>query len=119
MVPVSRDRVSPLKSPPGDSISIQILFPEDLFQNRFAPPGNYILKQSLRGRENVSSPVEINSPLRECLLRRELGYIHITFIANQSTLFLLTHLYLNYALFASRNLQNIKRMKLFCETITK
>src|SRR6218665_3895278 len=34
---VSRDRVSPLQVSPGDSISIQILPPEDLFQNRFAP----------------------------------------------------------------------------------
>jgi len=54
--PVSSDKVSPLKlSPLGDSISIQILLPEDLFQNRFSP-GDYILKQSLRGRDIISSP---------------------------------------------------------------
>src|SRR6218665_537937 len=109
-MPVSRDRVSPLKlsprrlyfdtdSPPGGSVSEYI-----------RPPGDYILKQSLRGRENISSPVEINSPPGECLFRHELGYSLITFIGNQSTVFWLIHLCLNYALFSSRNSQYIKQL---------
>src|SRR6218665_2367364 len=83
---VSRDSL-PLKlSPRRLYISVHILPPEDLFQNRFSP-GDYILKQSLRGRELISSPVEINSPPGEFLFRHDLGYCHITFIAIQSTLF--------------------------------
>src|SRR6218665_1771609 len=85
--------------------------PETLFRYRFSPwwiffsiespPGDYILNQSIRGRENVSSPVEINSPPGECLFRHELGYSHIIFIANHLTLFWLAHVYLNYELFSS------------------
>src|SRR6218665_2028135 len=51
----------PKKSPPGDSISIQNLPPEDLFRNRFAPRRLYSKTKS-PGGETISSPVEINSP---------------------------------------------------------
>src|SRR6218665_1163310 len=98
--PVSHDRVSPLEVSTGDSISIQIL-PQRICFRIDSPPGDYILKQSLWGRENVSSSIEIYSPPGECLFRRELGFNHITSVAYQSTLglFWLTHLCLNYDLF--------------------
>src|SRR6218665_1311649 len=101
------------------------LSPVTLFRYRFSPrriffridspPGDYILKQSLRGEKLFHPPLEINSPPGESLFRRELGYSRIAFIVNQSTLFWLTHLYPNYALFSSRNKQNIKRLEFFCE----
>ena len=72
----------------------KILPPEDLFQNRLTP-GDYILKQSLRARDYFIPRNKLSSP-EESLFRRELGYSHIAFIANQSTLFWLTHFYPSY-----------------------
>src|SRR6218665_2019168 len=74
----------------ADPVSRDSLPLEALFRYRFSqwriyfsiesPPGDYILKQSLRGE-------------RECFI--ELGYSNITFIANQSTLFCLTHSFIH------------------------
>src|SRR6218665_3023337 len=94
--PVSRDRVSPLDVSPGDSISIQNL-PRRICFGIDSPPGDYILKQSLRGRDYFILRRNKLSP-GERLFRCELGYSHIAFIAKQSTLFWFTHLYPNYAL---------------------
>src|SRR6218665_1948778 len=110
--PVSRDRVSPLEVSPRRLYFDTDSPPEDLFQNRFVPRRLYSKTKS-SGGETISSPLEINSPPGESLFRRELGYSRIAFIANQSTLFWLTHLYPNYALFSSRNKQNIKRLEFF------
>src|SRR6218665_3488231 len=100
--PVSRDRVSPPRSLPPETLFRYRISPRRICFRIDSPPGDYILKQSLLGRDYFIPHRNKLSP-GESLFRCELGYIHTAFIANKSTLFWFTHLYPNYALFSSRN----------------